>query len=112
MRVLNKVSIVFCSIIVFIILSACEQIDTQKLDTNSIAKDRSHLVNPNIGVATFAGGCFWCTEADFDKVPGVLSTTSGYIGGELINPTYDQVSSGKSGHIEACLLYTSDAADE
>lgn len=55
----------------------------------------------NAGVAVFAGGCFWCTESDFDKVPGVLSTTSGYIGGTLANPTYKQVSSGTSGHLEA-----------
>ena len=51
--------------------------------------------------AVFAGGCFWCTEADFDKVPGVLSTTSGYTGGTLRNPTYKQVSAGDTGHIEA-----------
>ena len=51
--------------------------------------------------ATFAGGCFWCTEADFDKVPGVVSTISGYIGGRVDNPTYRQVSSGGTGHTEA-----------
>ena len=51
--------------------------------------------------AVFAGGCFWCTESDFDKMPGVLSTTSGYIGGKLRNPTYKQVSAGGTGHIEA-----------
>ena len=51
--------------------------------------------------ATFAGGCFWCVEADFDKVDGVLSTTSGYIGGKLANPTYAQVSAGLTGHTEA-----------
>ena len=50
--------------------------------------------------AVFAGGCFWCTEADFDKMPGVLSTTSGYAGGRTANPTYEQVSAGGSGHIE------------
>jgi len=51
--------------------------------------------------AVFAGGCFWCTEADFDKVDGVISTTSGYIGGKTVNPTYDSVSAGNSGHAEA-----------
>ncbi len=55
----------------------------------------------NAAKATFAGGCFWCTEADFDKVPGVLSTTSGYIGGTVDNPTYQQVSAQQTGHAEA-----------
>ncbi|UUR08218.1 peptide-methionine (S)-S-oxide reductase MsrA [Sphingomonas glaciei] len=51
--------------------------------------------------AVFAGGCFWCTESDFDKMPGVISTVSGYTGGKLANPTYEQVSAGNTGHIEA-----------
>ena len=51
--------------------------------------------------ATFAGGCFWCVESDFDKVPGVISTTSGYTGGTLANPSYQQVSGKTTGHAEA-----------
>jgi peptide-methionine (S)-S-oxide reductase len=56
---------------------------------------------PKQEVATFAGGCFWCTEADFDKVPGVISTTSGFIGGMVANPSYQQVTTGTTGHTEA-----------
>ena len=55
----------------------------------------------NRATAVFAGGCFWCTESDFDKMPGVLETVSGYTGGKSARPTYEQVSGGGSGHIEA-----------
>ena len=51
--------------------------------------------------AVFAGGCFWCLEAPFDALPGVVETESGYTGGSVPNPTYEQVSSGTTGHVEA-----------
>ncbi|MCM2258050.1 MAG: peptide-methionine (S)-S-oxide reductase MsrA [Vicinamibacteria bacterium] len=55
---------------------------------------------PARATATFAGGCFWCMEGPFEKLPGVLSVTSGYAGGRVAQPTYDQVSSGGTGHAE------------
>jgi len=51
-------------------------------------------------VATFGGGCFWCMEPPFDKLDGVISTTSGYMGGDVENPTYEQVTRGGTGHVE------------
>jgi peptide-methionine (S)-S-oxide reductase len=55
---------------------------------------------PPRAVATFAGGCFWCMEPPYDKLAGVISTTSGYMGGKTKNPTYEQVVSGTTGHAE------------
>lgn len=57
--------------------------------------------SPPFAKATFAGGCFWCMEPPFDKLDGVVSTTSGYTGGEQDRPTYEQVSAGGTGHAEA-----------
>ncbi|OGT38735.1 MAG: peptide-methionine (S)-S-oxide reductase [Gammaproteobacteria bacterium RIFCSPHIGHO2_12_FULL_37_14] len=62
----------------------------------SLAKQHSQ-----IAVATFAGGCFWCTQADFDKVPGVIKTVVGYTGGSRAYPNYEQVSQGDTGYYEA-----------
>ena len=58
-------------------------------------------MNDNLETATFAGGCFWCVEADFEKVEGVVEAISGYTGGQRANPTYKEVSAGGTGHTEA-----------
>lgn len=62
------------------------------LSSQSLAED---------DLAIFAGGCFWCMESDFEKIDGVKSVVSGYIGGHVANPTYKQVSGGNTGHTEA-----------
>ena len=61
----------------------------------------SRAAEDELQVAVFAGGCFWCVESDFDNVPGVVRTVSGYTGGDLEDPTYKQVSAGGTGHREA-----------
>lgn len=61
--------------------------------------------NTNQQTAIFAGGCFWCIEADFDKIAGVTETLSGYIGGHVKNPNYQQISAGNTGHTEAVQLH-------
>ena len=58
-----------------------------------------------LATAIFAGGCFWCVEADFEKVPGVVDAESGYTGGQVQNPTYEQVSHGGTGHAESVRVY-------
>jgi peptide methionine sulfoxide reductase msrA/msrB len=59
----------------------------------------------NLKIATFAGGCFWCSESDFEKIPGVVKVISGYTGGKKENPTYEEVSAGTTGHVEAFQVY-------
>lgn len=77
------------TIAVLVLLSVQPVLSQDKQEENPLAK------------ATFAGGCFWCMEGPFDKLDGVVSTTSGYIGGHKKNPTYHEVSSGTTGHAEA-----------
>jgi peptide methionine sulfoxide reductase msrA/msrB len=71
----------------------------QKANSNPMEKGTA------LQVATFAGGCFWCTEADFEKLPGVVKVISGYTGGQKKNPTYEEVSAGTTGHVEAVQVY-------
>jgi peptide methionine sulfoxide reductase msrA/msrB len=73
---------------------------------NHTGEASEHLPHdPSLAVATFAGGCFWCIEAGFEKVPGVEEAVSGYAGGEEKNPTYNQVAGGKTGHTETVQVF-------
>lgn len=67
----------------------------------AFASEGQPVGQAGLATATFAGGCFWCLEPPFDELPGVLSTTSGYTGGDKENPTYEEVSAGGTGHAEA-----------
>jgi len=71
------------------------------LVTTAFAAPSNGPSNLKNNKAIFAGGCFWCLQSDFDKVPGVISTISGYTGGKVKNPTYEQVSNGGTGHYES-----------
>jgi peptide-methionine (S)-S-oxide reductase len=62
-------------------------------------------VPANAAVATFASGCFWCTESDFEQVPGVFAAVSGYTGGTVVDPTYQLVTAGSTGHAEAVQVF-------
>lgn len=83
------------------------------MDKKNQSTDNAIPVNPaalpGTDTATFANGCFWCTEAIFEELDGVISATSGYTGGEIKNPTYKQVCTGETGHAE-CLQIVYDPA--
>lgn len=80
-----------------LVLSACTS-NEENNNNNNMVKNNN---DKNTQTATFAGGCFWCSESDFEKIDGVLEVVSGFTGGDLENPSYNEVSSGKTKHVEA-----------
>ena len=79
--------------------------NTQKKVINNHTQDMTNLEsNPGLQLATFASGCFWCTEAIFQNVDGVEKVVSGYMGGKVKNPTYKEVCTGQTGHAEVIQL--------
>jgi peptide methionine sulfoxide reductase msrA/msrB len=86
--------------LLLIVVGSQNVISVQQEVKKEMSKDDSVLK-----VATFAGGCFWCTESDFEKLPGVVKVVSGYTGGQKENPSYEEVSSGSTGHVEAVQVY-------
>ena len=94
-------SLFVLAMMVIFIIAGCQSADSSQ----QTVKDDMTKDNNRLRVATFAGGCFWCTESDFEKVPGVVKAVSGYTGGKKENPTYEEVSSGTTGHVEAVQVY-------
>jgi len=90
----------FFFLMLALMVSGCQESDI-------FPDGRSKMTDENIKVskATFAGGCFWCVEADLEKLPGVVRVVSGYTGGPKENPSYEEVSSGTTGHVEAVQVY-------
>ena len=93
--------ILMWAMMMFLLVSGCQASDK----VQEGVKDTVPGENRMLSKATFAGGCFWCTEADFEKVPGVVKVISGYTGGRKENPSYEEVSSGTTGHVEAVQVY-------
>ena len=95
----------------FLSLSTSCQSNTKKTNITSSAEAMAQIVKPtakelqNLETAYFASGCFWCVEAIFESVKGVKEVVSGYAGGTIENPTYEQVGSGRTNHAEAVKIY-------
>lgn len=87
--------------IILLNLIGCQDTDISQKDERGQMSDKSNTIS----IATVAGGCFWCVEADFEKIPGVVKVISGYTGGQKERPTYEEVSAGTSGHVEAVQIY-------
>jgi peptide-methionine (S)-S-oxide reductase len=83
------------------VLIGCGAVASSSDDIASNGGTPTAAMPASTATAVFAGGCFWCMEKPFDLLPGVVSTTSGYTGGTLANPTYQQVGGGGTGHLEA-----------
>ena len=88
---------VFSTILLSITFASCAQ---KKVKTASYNMSDSAIANVKTDTATFGAGCFWCVEAVFERLEGVLAVTSGYSGGHVENPTYEEVCSKQSGHVE------------
>ncbi len=94
-------NMILLALMLIFIITGCQRADSRQKE---VRKDMP-IEDKVLRIATFAGGCFWCTEADFEKLSGVVKVVSGYAGGKKENPSYEEVSSGTTGHIESVQVY-------
>ncbi len=87
------------------LFAGCASTENTPTVKDSSAVNPYAPTDPNLAVATVAGGCFWCVEAGYEKIPGVVEVVSGYAGGTSPNPTYSTVSAGGTGYTEAAQVY-------
>ena len=90
-------TLIIAIIVVAAVVFGSHIVRSTESNKEQTVKEQPHMTE----TAVFAGGCFWCTESDFEKVDGVIDAISGYTGGTVPNPSYEQVSAGKTGHVEA-----------
>ena len=95
----------FSILLVILALFSCADANSRKAQTLHKPVQLTSEQLAGTEIATFAGGCFWCTEAAFERVQGVKQVISGYAGGSEKNPTYEQVSAGRTGHTESVQVY-------
>lgn len=109
---LKKINSLYLATLCMLCLTfpACGQSNPKKLDKKNATMEKVQINSEStLDTATFANGCFWCTEAIFEELKGVVSATSGYTGGQTKNPTYKEVCSGETGHAE-CIQVVYDPA--
>jgi peptide-methionine (S)-S-oxide reductase len=95
----------FFSLILLLGITSCAQSQNKKQASPKKSTASAAVSKEGLAVATFAGGCFWCTEESAEKLKGVHEVVSGYTGGTVKNPTYEQVTTGMTGHAEAVQIH-------
>lgn len=104
---MKRISTIFITVLIAGTFTACAQADPNVRDSiapGDSTKGTTMSTTPVLDTATFGAGCFWCVEAQFQLLDGVISVSSGYSGGSVKNPTYHDVCTGTTGHAEVCQI--------
>lgn len=97
---MNKLNILAKSLITLLCITGCLSQDEVNISLKDESVNKYHEKDRDMETSILGGGCFWCTEAVFERVEGINEVISGYAGGDILNPTYEQICTGKTGHAE------------